>query len=194
MSQKHYSQNGVFHVTTNTKNKVPWLTENDIPQMLIDNLVMTRNQHQAKVFAFCILPDHMHILLEPGEKGLSAFMHSFKRNSAINANILCSAGSHSRAYKGSHSRSYRRPCSCTSHACNDAGVCEPRLREHVIENVYWQPGYHDERIRDSRQRKNAIGYIQYNATRHGLVKNIDDWPWTSLHFSHLLDPMEVWLE
>ncbi len=82
MSQRHGAQHGIFHVTTNAAKKNPWLTMDGVPNVIIDNLMMTRNVHRAQVHAFCILPDHMHIILTPGEKGLSSFIHSFKRNSS----------------------------------------------------------------------------------------------------------------
>jgi REP element-mobilizing transposase RayT len=104
---------GTFHVTTNAKQKVPWCTEKGVPEIIIDNLVMTKNLHKAEIFAFCILPDHMHLLLRPGSNGLSAFMHSFKRNSTWQINQM---------YK---------PIAV-------AGVHEPRLR-----HVNWQNGFHD---------------------------------------------------
>ena len=100
----------------------------------------------AKLYVFCILPDHLHILLSPGEKGLSAFMHAFKKNSS---------------------------------------------RE--ISALTWQKGYHDERIRDDKQRGAVVGYIQGNAMKHHFVSDSIDWPWTSLHFPNVLDPMEIWL-
>lgn len=175
MSQFHGIQNGTFHVTTNTRGKVPWCTHGNIPQILIDNLVMTRNVLKAELYAFCILPDHVHILLNPGKKGLSAFMHSFKRNSAININQLFrSAGSYTRAPKPGH----------------EAGVYEPRLRD----GYYWQHGFFDERIRDSVQRSTVLHYIQNNPIKHALVTDIADWKWSSVHYSHLLDPMEVWID
>jgi len=189
MSQKHYSQQGTFHITTNAKNKIPWLTYDRVPEILIDNLIMTRNVYEAKVYAFCILPDHMHILMSPGERGLSDFMQSLKRNSACDINTLLrragmndnlrSAGSITRA----------------SHPGLGAGVCEPQLREKMIVKndmcFHWQNGFHDELIRDSIQRSSATEYIQWNAVRHELVASIDDWPWSSVHFTHLLDPMEL---
>ncbi|MFA7682017.1 MAG: transposase [Candidatus Peribacteraceae bacterium] len=82
MTKQRILQQGTFHVTTNTKNKLPWCTWPGVPEILIDNLVMTRNLQKAELFAFCILPDHMHLVLRPGPDGLSAFMHSFKRNSS----------------------------------------------------------------------------------------------------------------
>lgn len=80
MTQRHFEQQGIFHVTTNARGKIPWLTWQGVPEILMDNLWMTRNIHGAEVYAFCVLPDHMHVVMKPGERGLSRFMHSFKRN------------------------------------------------------------------------------------------------------------------
>lgn len=184
MGQKHYAQAGTFHITTNTFGKIPWCTTEGVPQVIIDNLVMTRNLHDAKLYAFCILPDHVHLILSPGKKGLSVFMHSFKRNISKDVtkvlNLKRSAGSLTRA-------------SCSHRG---AGVDEPRLREesNAQKRFRWQNGFFDERIQTSDQRATALAYVQGNAMKHGLVTDILDWPWTSLHFEHLLDAMEIWLD
>src|SRR4051812_20492067 len=59
MTQYHGAQDGMFHVTTNVRGKVPWLTFPGAPEIIIDNLIMTKHLHQARLYAFCILPDHM---------------------------------------------------------------------------------------------------------------------------------------
>ncbi|MEQ1849245.1 MAG: transposase [Candidatus Peribacteraceae bacterium] len=181
MSQKHYVQQGVFHITTNTKNKVPWLTLDSIPALLIDNLVMSRNIHGAKVFAFCILPDHMHIILEPGQSGLSALMHSFKRNVMRDTRKLLPEA---------EVRNFRVSPEENLECCGRYGSS---ASVNDVPMIRWQKSFHDERIRDSRQRSTVIGYVQYNAVHHRLVKDITDWPWTSLHCPDVLDPMEVWI-
>jgi REP element-mobilizing transposase RayT len=146
MSQIHTEQQGTFHVTTNAKERVPWCTHKDIPNILIDNLCMTRSLQKAELFAFCILPNHMHIIVRPGEKGLSAFMHSFKRNAM-------------RDIRSSLPRSGRSRSSATE---TDAFVDCP----------HWQKGFHDERIRDDAQRSDALSYVTCNAFKHGLVDDL----------------------
>lgn len=146
MPQKHRQQQGTFHITTAVRDRMPICTESGMPERLIHHLGETRGMQGAKLFAFCILPDHIHLLLSPGKKGLSAFLHAFKKNSSRD-----------------------------------------------IPSLFWQKGYYDERIRDDKQRGTVIGYIQGNAMKHNLVTDITDWPWTSLHFPEMLDPMEVWL-
>ncbi len=153
MPQHHHEQHGTFHLTFVSRSRIPWCTEPGVPELLIDNLRMTRSLQQAELFGFCILKDHMHVLCRPGSNGLSAFAHSFKRNSARDYNALLER---------------RGPC--------------------------WQKGFHDERIRDADQREQALSYIQWNAVHHGFVRTAEEWPWTSLHFPHLLDQWEYWYE
>ncbi len=151
MSQIHYQQYGIFHVTTKAKDNIPWCTKEGVPDLLIDHLCKTRDINGALLHAFCILPNHVHLILCPGPKGLSKFLQSFKSNS----------------------------------------VKELRARD-VPYAVGWQAGFHDERIRDAVQRSAAIGYVQGNGMKHGLAKEVMDYPWTSLHFSSRVDPLDVW--
>ena len=183
MSQRHATQEGTFHVTTNTKGKISWLTFSGVPKIIMDNLVMTRNVQHAEIFAFCILPDHMHILVRPGKKGLSKFMQSFKRNAAKDVRY-CLNG---RAEKHIDTE-YRSGDSGIS-AWTAANADSPLRLSNTI-CISWQKGFHDERIQDDRQRSHAWRYITENALHHGLTENIDDWPWTSVHWEKILDPME----
>jgi len=168
MTQKHISQHGTFHVTTNARGRIGWCTLPGIPEIMIDNLVMTRNIHGAQVFAFCILPDHVHMVMSPGKRGLSAFMQSFKLNSSRDVRAV---------FADSRSWDSRIPAT-----------------EVKTGDIHWQNGFHDERIRDATQRSNALTYVQYNAWRHGLIADPEGWPWSSLQFPKLIDPTEARLD
>jgi len=162
MPQKHGIV-GTFHITTNAHGKIPWCIWPGVPEILIDNLVMTRNLHQAKLCAFCIMPDHVHLILYPGEKGLAKFMKSWKQNSSRDIGIL-----------------YPRS--------SDSRVAAP----DQIQFSGWQKGYYDELINDTRQRTAAMNYVMFNPLKHHLVENMDHWPWTSYHFQELVDPLDDW--
>ena len=165
MPQKHAEQHGTFHITTNTNRKIPWCSLPGVPEILIDNLFMTRNLQEAIILAFCILTNHMHIIVSPGEKGLSTFMQSFKGNSSRDAHLLLSG----RATRSSDPRVAATEC------------------EDAIDHFSgWQKGYYDELIRDEKQLEQALTYVQENALKHDLVEHSEDWPWTSLHYSEKL--------
>ncbi|HCI03572.1 TPA: hypothetical protein DE059_01460 [Candidatus Peribacteria bacterium] len=172
LPQIHYSQLGTFHVITNTKDGIPWCTRDGIPQILIDNLVMTRNIQEARLFKFCIMPDHMHILLCPGELGLSKFMQSFKCQSTRDINIFIN----------DRSRDPR---------LNNSRSSDPRVAA-TTGGLYWQKGYYDEHIKSSTQRARTTRYIQNNPVNHKLVDDASKWPWSSLHYENLMDEMDIW--
>lgn len=78
MGQLHHDQEGTFHVTTNARNFARWLTLPGVPEVILDNLMMSKHLYGAKLYAFCILPDHMHFIVNIHGKGLSRFIQSFK--------------------------------------------------------------------------------------------------------------------
>jgi putative transposase len=166
MGQFHGAQDGLFHVTTNAKGRVPWCVLEGVPQLLIRDVFVTKVIHQAHIYAFCVLPDHMHILLQPGERGLSKFMKSFKENSSRNIRTLLTLR---RSWDDVVPATGTRPLDLFTG---------------------WQSGFHDERIRDREQRQNALMYIENNARKHRLVDDMVNWPWTSLHMPEMLDPFE----
>ncbi len=171
MAQFHPIQHGTFLVTTNAKNKEPWCVFKNNPHILIGNLFLTRNLLDSKIFAFCILPDHMHIILEPGVRGLSAFMKSFKENSSRGI----------RRYMKEGIDYYDNPF-----ASADAAVGASQFGINLFHG--WQHGFDSRGIGTDTGMENAIRYVESNAARHHLVRSAHDWPWTSLHFPHLLKP------
>ncbi len=159
MSQKHIEQFGTFHITTCARGRVPWCTMEGVPEILMENMKMSAHLYETEIVAWCILPNHMHMIVRPGRKGLSAFMHSFKRNSMWQIHNMYP----NRPFPG-------------------AEVHEPPLRGTGAGfAIFWQHGFHDERIRDDDQLDNAIGYVESNACHHELVIDPLHWPWTSLH-------------
>ena len=66
-----YSIPGILaHVIIGTYNKVPYFLDKNLAtelQKLLDEL---KNGKKFKIWAYCIMPDHVHLLLEAGEKGI----------------------------------------------------------------------------------------------------------------------------
>lgn len=44
---------------------------------------------------------------------------------------------------------------------------------------FWQKRFWDHLIRDEKDFENHIHYIHYNPIKHGYVKNLDDWQYSS---------------
>lgn len=174
MPQIRHFQRGIFHVTTNAQDNVRWCTSCNIPHILIRHLCRTRDEQNGKLYAFCILPNHIHMLLTPGEQGLSAFMQSFKSNAMKDI----------RQYLQSDGF-----IDCDRPPGRGVPAAPYSLHGQII---CWQNGFYDNLIRTNKQCSSALYYVQGNAMKHHLVNEITDWPWTSLHFPKLLHPMELW--
>jgi putative transposase len=52
------------------------------------------------------------------------------------------------------------------------------------ESGLWQRRFWEHVIRDQADRANHIDYIDANPYRHGLVRHLSDWPWSSWHRTH----------
>lgn len=49
------------------------------------------------------------------------------------------------------------------------------------EACIWQRRFWEHRIRDERDLYRHINYIHSNPIKHGLVKRLEDWPWSTFH-------------
>jgi putative transposase len=45
----------------------------------------------------------------------------------------------------------------------------------------WQRRFWEHTLMNEDDLHNHIDYIHYNPVKHGLVKNVTDWPWSSFH-------------
>ena len=54
-------------------------------------------------------------------------------------------------------------------------------RKRNGERGIWQRRYWEHTIRDDDDYSNHVDYIHYNPIKHGLVTNLNDWPYSSFH-------------
>ncbi len=45
----------------------------------------------------------------------------------------------------------------------------------------WQRRYWEHTVRDEVDLSRHVDYIHFNPVKHGLVKHVKDWPWSSFH-------------
>ncbi len=58
---------------------------------------------------------------------------------------------------------------------------QSRSRRRKRERGVWQRRFWEHQIRDERDLQRHVDYIHYNPVKHGLVENVEDWPWSSYH-------------
>ena len=49
------------------------------------------------------------------------------------------------------------------------------------ERGIWQRRYWEHVIRDADDLRNHVDYIHYNPVKHGHVRQVSDWPYSSFH-------------
>ena len=60
---------------------------------------------------------------------------------------------------------------------------ERRSKTRILrgERGIWQRRYWEHLIRDERDYKNHMDYLHFNPVKHGWVKKVSEWPYSSFH-------------
>lgn len=89
-SQKRiYIQNGIYFITTNTKDKFPYFDEDIFCELIIHQLEFCKKMYEINLHAYKINPDHLHLLFTVGNKyTISDVMFSLKKQSAHGINQI----------------------------------------------------------------------------------------------------------
>ena len=56
-----------------------------------------------------------------------------------------------------------------------------KIRVSRNERGIWQRRYWEHTIRDERDYSIHMDYLHYNPVKHGYVKTVSDWPYSSFH-------------
>ena len=59
--------------------------------------------------------------------------------------------------------------------------CQSPSKSGHRERAVWQRRFWEHLIRDERDLARHYDYIHYNPVKHGLVRCVADWPWSSFH-------------
>jgi putative transposase len=81
-----------YFVTLCTADKRPLFKDAEIARFIIDEMEFMRNRDEIVLYCFCIMPDHVHMLLSLSkgyQKSLINWVSAFKRYSAKIARKSC---------------------------------------------------------------------------------------------------------
>jgi REP element-mobilizing transposase RayT len=87
-SQKRIIEEGaVYFVTTNTYNKHPYFNNDIFSYLFIAQLKLTKILKGFELYAFCILYDHIHLIIKPSDEyNITKVMFSLKKQFSHSAN------------------------------------------------------------------------------------------------------------
>jgi len=78
----HISE-AIYFVTSKTHRNREFFTNEENAEILLNCIENFRKEGRYRLLAFVIMPDHLHIMLEPnGKESISKIMHSIKRGSS----------------------------------------------------------------------------------------------------------------
>jgi len=86
LSNIDYSEDRPIHVTICTDNKEKIFNSEANAKIVINELLKTGRELGFQILCYCLMPDHLHIVLSPGDStlSLSKFLNIFKgRTTAV---------------------------------------------------------------------------------------------------------------
>ena len=142
-----------YFFTVVTYRRRPILIEPAVRSALREAINMTRVQHPFNVDAWVLMPDHLHCIwtLSPDDADFGIRWAKIKRQ--------------------------------VSKQCEEEfGVADKsRSRAKRDESTIWQRRFWEHMIRDDEDFIRHVDYLHYNPVKHGHVKRVGDWPFSTFH-------------
>ena len=147
-------EGGTYFFTVVTYNRLPILTGDEARGLLHSAWIEACRRSPFETVAVCLLPEHIHCIwsLPEGDADYARRWSEIKR--FFTKGYLLHLGS--------------------GEARN-----ESRLKRR--EAAVWQRRFWEHTIRDEEDLNRHLDYIHYNPVKHGLVKSVAEWPWSSFH-------------
>lgn len=145
---------GIYFFTLVTFRRRPLFASDQARRCLRQSIAEVRERYPFEMEAICLLPDHLHAIWKLPEGDVA---YSQRWNEI----------------KGLFSKHFRT-------LVGGSGVIA-RSREQKGEANYWQRRYWEHLIRNETDYRRHLDYLHYNPVKHGLVKRVIDWPWSSFH-------------
>ena len=156
---KHHNIAGDAHFLTFSCYRRYQLLSRDRSRLwLIDSRESARNRHGFHLWAWVIMPEHVHVLLWMPDAEMEA--------DKILASIKKPVSHKAVRYLKQHAPSFLKKLTV--------------VNANRTYHRFWQPGAGwDENLFNPPAIHNAIQYIHDNPVRRRLVEKATDWPWSS---------------
>ena len=159
-TKKTYNIPGHAHcLTYSCLRRLPLLASDQSRQWVIEAIRSARERHQMAVWAYVIMPDHVHLLVMPRAEhySIEKFMFALKRPVSWRIKQLLLA---------------------TGDANLLAELTVGRARRAAFR--FWQPGGGFDRNVCSLKGVECVAeYLHANPVRRGLISESTDWYWSS---------------
>lgn len=152
--RRSFVQGGTFFFTVVTYQRKLILVKPESRAILHTAFRKVQTRYPFTLEAICLLPDHLHCIwtLPEGDANYSLRWSEIKKSFSHQYIKLIGTG------KGT-----------------------PQLRAKRGEACIWQRRFWEHTIQDLDDLSSHLDYIHFNPVKHGLVKNVAAWKWSSFH-------------
>lgn len=159
MAVTHYDQpNQPRFLTYSCYQRRPLLQEPGIRDDYLSHLEATRQRLCFKLFAWVVMPEHVHLIVLPSDGSIRPVLRGLKQ--------------------GFGQRTIR-----AWNAAGDAKLAHTRVGENT--HRFWQRGGgYDRNVRSYDELRKHAEYIHANPVRRGLAECPEDWRWSSFAAWH----------
>jgi putative transposase len=134
----------------------------------VEKSLLHFEQQRYQILAWCVMPNHVHVLLHVWQTPLWKLVRSWKRHVATIA--------------GAQQQERRSPTRREDHQSTKAPGRRPALRVPPDSPLRWQREYWDTYMRDEEQERTAIRYIENNPVKSRYCVFGRDWAFSSARF------------
>jgi len=164
--RKYNFPGNIHFVTTRTNGNEKFFADEKVCDLFLENLDELRKELKFKVFGFCLMPDHVHLLIQ-----LRVASNSFEvKNQAPNefgATQREGISDVIKRIKGGSSRKINK-------YLNQSGN-------------FWQTGFYDFNIYSQKKFWEKLNYIHSNPLKAGLIDDISLYKYSSWRNYELSD-------
>ncbi len=152
--RRYFVPGGTYFLTVVTARRAPLFAQAPARRLLGSVTRRCLARRPCEVVALVLLPDHFHCLwaLPSGDDRYSERMRWIKRE-------------------------FTRTWLTLDGEEGPRSLSQTRERRRGI----WQRRFWEHTIRDESDLEKHFDYIHYNPVKHGLVRRVRDWPWSSFH-------------
>ena len=149
---KRIFQNGYsYFITIVTHGRKPILIDNI--EQLRYSFRLSKRRYAYQIDAIIVLPDHIHMIITPkNPKEYPKIISHIKRSFVYGLN---------------------------THYKNEAKMILSHSSYHRNLSGIWQKRFYEHTIRDEKDWLEKMNYIQYNAVKHELVDDWNQWEYSS---------------
>lgn len=155
---KRYNEPGHAHeLTFSCYKQRPFLEDEWVCRLLADAVTMAKDKHSFHVWSYVFMPEHVHLLVWPTLEtySISGFLQSLKQS--VSRKVIGRA-----------------------RAKNPEKLCLFETGQVKEPYQFWLPGGgYDRNVIKRETLAYTVNYIHRNPVRRGLVKNPDEWKWSS---------------